>query len=496
MSSSKSGKRKRADWQLSVPRDGGTRSILKWMAGVAFVVLACIAIVVQVHYWMRKDASAPNSTEGVSVSALQKTESGDPTVKVRPESVPETAAVDVNEQIASLKQKELELAEQLRDQYPNRSEPLMLSGNIHRDYGNSAEAVRYWQQAAALGPSRPDVYEGIAMIAVQKGDYGKAVDYLRKAKELDGRGVTLRSSLAQALMQLGRYDQAMRELQEQIKMFPGSAVAHFLCGQIFLQKKAYERAREQYLKALETNPEHTNSYYGLFTVCARLGEKDKAQEYRKKFNQFKALDMQKLVDHNQRFSDLGWAQRHYAETVFSAAQIHERYGRVPEAALLLDKAAQASSDYSDLLLQIAQWHHMRGRTAESLVLHEQIAKAYPKHGFNSFLLGVLYAQTGRFADAKESFLRSIEHSPESPDAYRELARLYLRTHTATRQAKILAEKAVSLAPVASNYLILSRACDANGDRQSALAAMERAIALDPDNQEYRRMYDAIANRDK
>ena len=332
------------------------------------------------------------------------------------------------------------------------------------------------------------------MIAMEKGQYQEAVDSWRKALDLNLRAPGLRSSIAQALMRLGKFDEAMAELQQQIRLYPTSQTAHFLAGQVFLQKKDYERACEKYLKVLELAPDHTNSYYGLVTVSARLGEKDRVQEYTEQFNRCKARDTQKLIDDNKLVNDLVRARHSYAETAFDAARLYEQLGQVRETAVLLDKAVQASNDNPDLSVRIAQWHYRRGRLAESLALHEAIAKAHPESGLNSFLLGALYAQTKRFDDARESFMSSIEYSPESADAYRELARLNLHTRKDIAHAKILAEKAVSLAPVAVNYFILSRACDTNGDRQGALSALEKAVELDPNNQEYRRIYGIIAGR--
>jgi len=470
-------------------------STTKWMIGVVLGILVSVAIVAFVLHRKEKDNSAADPIEGVPAGIGQKAESSNLTSEEESESVPEPAVVDVNEQIDSFKQRQLDLAQRLHDQFLDRSEPLMLLGNVHRDRGNSSEAVRYWQQALRMGPPRPDVYEGMAMIAMEKGQYSKAVDFWRKTLTLNPQAVGLRSSIAQALMRLGKYDEAMEELQQQIRMYPKSKTAHFLAGQIFLQKRDYERAREKYLKVLELDPGHTNSYYGLLTVCARLREKDRAQEYREQFNRFKALDMRKLTDDNKLANDLVGARHGYAETALIAAQLHEQYGQVAEAVLLLSKAAQASNDNPDILIQVAQWHHRQGRIAESLGLHEQIAKSYPQNGLNFFLLGLLYAQSSRFADAKESFMSSMEHSPESSDAYRELARLQLHTRTDIQQARILAEKAVSLSPVAVNYSVLSRACDTNGDRQGAVSALEKAIELDPNNQEYRRIFDVISDRE-
>jgi Flp pilus assembly protein TadD len=42
-----------------------------------------------------------------------------------------------------------------------------------------------------------------------------------------------------------------------------------------------------------------------------------------------------------------------------------------------------------------------------------------------------------------------------------------------------------------NYFILAAACDKNGDRAGAIAAIGRAIELDPNNMQYRRTQQLI-----
>jgi tetratricopeptide (TPR) repeat protein len=69
-----------------------------------------------------------------------------------------------------------------------------------------------------------------------------------------------------------------------------------------------------------------------------------------------------------------------------------------------------------------------------------------------------------------------------------LAKIYLAQNMHLSEAKKLAQAAVRIAPVASNYFILARACHQTGDLAGALAAMQRAVAMEPDNAEYRRIH--------
>jgi len=70
----------------------------------------------------------------------------------------------------------------------------------------------------------------------------------------------------------------------------------------------------------------------------------------------------------------------------------------------------------------------------------------------------------------------------------------LKTGEKLPQARQLAEKAVALDAIATNYFVLSWACDTNGDIANALPAIKRALELDPGNQQYLRLYKQIQQR--
>ena len=69
-----------------------------------------------------------------------------------------------------------------------------------------------------------------------------------------------------------------------------------------------------------------------------------------------------------------------------------------------------------------------------------------------------------------------------------LARFYLETDTHVSQGRDLADKAIALNPVATNYYLRAQLCDRLGDRDAALTAVARAIELAPDHLEYRQFH--------
>jgi tetratricopeptide (TPR) repeat protein len=108
-------------------------------------------------------------------------------------------------------------------------------------------------------------------------------------------------------------------------------------------------------------------------------------------------------------------------------------------------------------------------------------------------IGLLSARLKHFADAEKAFLKVIDLAPEASNGYRELAQLYLTIRRNLPQARTLAEKAVALEPIAVNYFVLSWACDVNGDSESGLKAITRAVQLEPGNMRYKKVYEHIKN---
>ena len=123
---------------------------------------------------------------------------------------------------------------------------------------------------------------------------------------------------------------------------------------------------------------------------------------------------------------------------------------------------------------------------DALKLYEQLTQIDPENGVSYFFIGNINAQLNRFDDAEKAYKKVIEVAPKRSDGYRALAQLYLQLNRNLPEAKALASKTVELEPNAPNYFILAAACDKNGDRTGALAAIGRAIELDPDNTQYRR----------
>jgi Flp pilus assembly protein TadD len=59
------------------------------------------------------------------------------------------------------------------------------------------------------------------------------------------------------------------------------------------------------------------------------------------------------------------------------------------------------------------------------------------------------------------------------------------------EARTAAQRAVDLEPTASNYSVLGAVCARTGDSDAALAAIETAMNMEPNNAKYTQLYEQI-----
>jgi len=407
----------------------------------------------------------------------------------------QSAAASPQEEIQSLKKEQLELAERLLKQFPNQERMLVLMGDVLHCQGRSDEATGFWSKALQVNPRLPRVYSSLGQVAMSRGDYEQAVAHCRKALEIDPRIPDVHSRLGLALMGLGRPKEAVEEMERGLKAGVLSGFDYFVLGQGYLQLGQWDKARAGYESAVKRQPDCTSAYYGLFTVCTRLNDRDKAREYRTTFEKLKAEEMKVLKDRNDAFSDLHEMRLSLATTYVVAGIQYQSCRDMVEAEQTLRRAAELDPQNVHALNELGTLCRGSGRTAEALELYRKAAAIEPPHPACWLNLGILLARSNRFPEAEEALRKAIQLLPDQSDGYREMAQLYLRAQVRLTEARELAEKAVALQPVAQNYSVLSRAYDQNGDPARALAAMKRAMELAPTNQMYRQTYNKLRARE-
>ncbi|MHC4545898.1 MAG: tetratricopeptide repeat protein [Planctomycetota bacterium] len=404
---------------------------------------------------------------------------------------PVNSILTPEQEVAALKKEAINAAIQLTKDFPKDAEAFFLSGFVYRNQGNSEKAIMCWERCVELDSNHTKAYHGMGEVALDKGEYERAVDLWQRVLEIDPKLPGVYNSLASALMCLGKAEEAVKAFQKDIEISGQSVHSQFMLGKQYQLLKEYEKARKCYETVIKMAPGYKQAYHGLAMVSERLGQKDKFEKYMEKFRKLKAEDMKVLKEQDSRFDDLASARRRAAETCKDVGQFYYERRDARKAEKLLQRAATLDANQPGCRILLASLYLQDGRVAQALQLHEQLAMIEPHNAVHHGNVGVLSVQLQRYDRAEKAFRKAIDLAPKQSFGYHYIAYLYLQMNRKLPEARKLAEKAVALEKTGENFFILSRACNVNGDRASAMSAIQQAIELEPGNIEYRQMYEQL-----
>ncbi|MBF0319876.1 MAG: tetratricopeptide repeat protein [Nitrospirae bacterium] len=176
--------------------------------------------------------------------------------------------------------------------------------------GAADSAIKEYEEALWLNPDRPESYNNLGLIYLNKGDYDLAIGYFKMALELNEDFVNaynnlgiafmksgnlldaadmlcdsvrrfpsvveLRHNLADVLKSLGFIDDAIMELREALCINPNVAEIHNSLGLLLKGRGLTEEAVAEYEEAVRLNPNYLEARINLGNLLYALGKKDEA----------------------------------------------------------------------------------------------------------------------------------------------------------------------------------------------------------------------------
>ncbi len=139
------------------------------------------------------------------------------------------------------------------------------------------EAIQALEKAAALKPGQPVIAEFLAKANVKKGiaslsakQYSQAVEYLKKARDLDPKSGVAFYNLGEAYLFMKNYVEAEKAMNQALELMPKSPDVYVRLGLIYEKQKKWDAALTSYQKASEMNPSQ-----GIKDAIARVMEEKK-----------------------------------------------------------------------------------------------------------------------------------------------------------------------------------------------------------------------------
>lgn len=402
-------------------------------------------------------------------------------------------AQQIPQSVSGIQQEELALAEALARDFPQHDGPLALLATVHRYRGDTAQAEALWKQAVALNPKRSDLYEKLGQAAQRKDRLDEAIAWWRQGLEANPQAPGLRWQIANALVTQGHQDETLALLETECTITPTAARNHYLLGQIHLKQRAYEKAEAAYKKTIEIQPDYYNAYYGLGMVYTRLKQPEQARTAMKHFRRLKA-NADASEDQRIIIDEVPHARKRIVTSYVQAYNLYDSRRQAEIGERLLRRALELDPNDAHTWEKLAAHYYVNGRREQALRLFQKTVALDPNNPLPYINIGKLHALMNQPGSAERTLRQAVARFPDSGLAHAELAHFYLRSQMHPAEALALMQKAVALSPTANHYSLLTWAYDVNGDIQSALDAIQKAIALEPQNRRHRSVYERIRSK--
>ena len=313
-------------------------------------------------------------------------------------------------------------------------------------------------QRAQDPTERAQILANIARYYLKDGNYEKAVWEYQKAIGMNPQLSTAYNGIGIAYTVLERYSEAVEAQQKALALQPNFVEAHAGLGLVSLKQNRTASALKHYRQAVALDPQFLEAHQKIAMILLNQGNYATAAETYQKITALKPNDA-------EAYHNLGLCYAHQAR---AASDTHQQLDPNLTAAALtaLEKAVDLSS--------------------QSPIQPPFLTETY-------YLIGELQASKGDFSEAEKAYLAS-----KLPKAYHALAQLSAKkadTEHDLETARRYAQQAIDVDPnVASYYNTLALINFRHGDYRQAEQAIRKALALEPNNQNYQQGLKQISGK--
>jgi tetratricopeptide (TPR) repeat protein len=265
------------------------------------------------------------------------------------------------------------------------------------DRGKTDEAIAHYQQAIELRPSYAEAHYNLGRLLAQKGQLDGAVIHYEKALEINPADAEAQNNLGVTLFGSGRIDEAIAHYQEALKIRPDYAEASCNLANALLSKGNLDGAIARYSACLALSPNQAEAQYDLASALLRKGRTDEAIVHYKKVLELRP-------DSADAHANLGSA-------FLAKSRVQDAIAAYRNALRISPKNVPAQSNLAWILATSSDPSLRNG--SEAVLLAQQADSESSRSENHPIVLRILaaaYAESGRFAEAKETAQQALQEA--------------------------------------------------------------------------------------
>jgi tetratricopeptide (TPR) repeat protein len=296
----------------------------------------------------------------------------------------------------------------------------------------------------------------LAELLVKQGRPEDARKTLLNLKEQFPKNVDVAMKLALNLL-ADQPERARKEVDQIIKDAPGNPIGHILLGELQFFSGQMEAAQATMEKTPAIDAPYPQPHYFLGNIAVKKALYDQAV-----FHYSKALAVQSS----------------YVPARVALAEVFLSVGKVTDAKEEIRKALEVRPDFMPARVVKAALDRGDKNYEKAEQELNELAKEMPDSSYIQRQLAQYNESRGRAADAAKNLARAQELQPESPEIFRELVLLHLRSKEVDKALQkinsVPADKKKGY-----HYELAGLAHSQAGRSAEAETAFKRALELDP-----------------
>lgn len=143
--------------------------------------------------------------------------------------------------------------------------------------GHTAEAINYLRKAEELNNSDESIMYLLAQMYLQAGIDEKAKEYYHKILKIKDTNTSVYYQLGEIYYRENNLQKAIESWEKVIEHEPTNAYTHYLLGIMYFNKKEYNKSEKSFKAAFENRYKSGLLYHYLGKVYSKLGDKESSK---------------------------------------------------------------------------------------------------------------------------------------------------------------------------------------------------------------------------
>jgi Flp pilus assembly protein TadD len=271
----------------------------------------------------------------------------------------------------------------------------------------------WMQNSLRKNPKDHTALYNLASADLISSDYRPAIDLYRRILTVTPTEIRSLIALGTALDGAGDWHQAKNEYEKALAIDPQSADARFDLAHLEAKHGNYAAAQQEYRRLLAENPKDTAAHNELGGVLVALNQTVEAQQ------EFEAA--------------IAIAPNNF-DALYNLAGIESDNNELSRAAELLERALKLKDD-ADAHQLLGNIYAQSGRLADALDEFKAVQTLRPREAVPHRQLAQLYSQMGQLRDAISEQNAAIGLEPKNADDWNNLGVLHVRNGQAALARK-------------------------------------------------------------